>query len=92
MMLEFGQKERENDHFILRSNMDRSLGNMPGREKTPYKGSPAVQIWAHGPAQLPLCVAHRSSLAAMMTQVPRPCCMEFVIACHLLAKSPYGLR
>lgn len=70
MMLEFGQNRRENEHFIVRSNADRHLGHLPGRGKTPYKGSPDVAIWHRGSEHPPLLVPHRSPLAAMMRQLP----------------------
>lgn len=70
MMLEFGQNRQKNEHFILRSNSDRQLGHLPGRGKTPYKGSPGVAIWHQGTGQPPLLVPHRSALASMMAQLP----------------------
>lgn len=70
MMLEFGRNRQENEHFIIRSNHDRHLGHLPGRGKTPYKGSPDIVIGSQDEGQLPLVVPHRSTLNSMMSQLP----------------------
>ena len=70
MMLEFGQNKWETEHFLIRSNADRQLGHLPGRGKTPYKGSPEVAIWHQGLEHPPLLVPHRSTLAPMMRLLP----------------------
>ena len=66
MLLEFGQKRRENEHLIVRVNDDRLLGHMEMRGKSKNKGDEKVQTGKGVEITFP----YRCKMSQLMDKLP----------------------